>query len=397
MSWKPRVTFAYVAYFSGIGASFPYLPVFFLSLGLSLDAVGAIAALQAATQLLAAPMWGGLADRFPRSRLTHPAAALLAASGAAILVVAGGIEGALIGAVVLAAGIAGTGPVLDARVLELLGPERGRFGSFRAWGSAAFVVSATLVGIALDRLGARAMFAIYVPALLLTTAAIVSLPARPVTRSVSILRGASSIVGAPRMGLFLGGVFLVLVSLTAVNAFYSIRIVTLGGGDALVGLTWAIGAMVEVPVMLGFARLARRFGTERLIVVGSLSLALRAAGAAATADPIALLAIQTLEGFGFACFLVGGVTYLAGRAPAGLAATAQGLFAAVAGLATVVGSALGGLAADRFGISGLFAVGAVLGLGSAGVIAIALRGSTITAATLPVVAATTGPSGGQAG
>ena len=285
MSWKPRVTFAYVAYFSGVGASFPYLPVFFLSLGLSLDAVGAIAALQAATQLLAAPVWGGLADRFPRSRFTHPPLALLAAGGAAILVVAGGIEGALIGAVVLAAGIAGTGPVLDARVLELLGPERGRFGSFRAWGSAAFVVSATLVGIALDRLGARAMFAIYLPALLLTTAAIVSLPSRPVTRSVSILRGASSIVTAPRMGLFLGGVFLVLVSLTAVNAFYSIRIVTLGGGDALVGLTWAIGAMVEVPVMLGFSRLARRFGTERLIVVGSLALAIRAGGAAVTGDP----------------------------------------------------------------------------------------------------------------
>jgi MFS transporter, PPP family, 3-phenylpropionic acid transporter len=397
VSWKPRVTFAYVAYFSGIGASFPYLPVFFLSLGLSLDAVGAIAALQAATQLLAAPVWGGLADRFPRSRLTHPAAPLLAAAGAAILVVAGGLEGALVGAVVLAAGIAGTGPVLDARVLELLGPERGRFGSFRAWGSAAFVVSATLVGIALDRLGARAMFAIYLPALLLTTAAIVSLPARPATRSVSILRGASSIVGAPRMGLFLGGVFLVLVSLTAVNAFYSIRIVTLGGGDALVGLTWAIGAMVEVPVMLGFSRLARRFGTGRLIVVGALALALRAGGAAATGDPIALLAIQTLEGFGFACFLVGGVTYLAGRAPAGLAATAQGLFAAVAGLATVVGSALGGLAAERFGISGLFALGAVVGLVSAGVIAIALRGSTIGAATSPVVSPVTGPSSAESG
>ncbi len=393
MSWKPRVTFAYAAYFSGIGASFPYLPVFFLSLGLSLDAVGAIAALQAATQLLAAPVWGGLADRFPRSRLTHPAAALLAAGGAAILVVAGGIEGALIGAVVLAAGIAGTGPVLDARVLELLGPDRGRFGSFRAWGSAAFVVSATLVGIALDRLGARAMFAIYVPALLLTTAAIVSLPPRPVTRSVSILRGASSIVGAPRMGLFLGGAFLVLVSLTAVNAFYSIRIVTLGGGDALVGLTWAIGAMVEVPIMLGFARLARRFGTERLIVVGSLALALRAGGAAATTDPIALLAIQTLEGLGFACFFVGGVTYLAGRAPAGLAATAQGLFAAVAGLATVVGSALGGLAAERLGISGVFAIGAVVGLISAGVIAIALRGATVGAAALPAGAVTPRPSG----
>lgn len=380
MPWRPRVLVAYVAYFAGVGASFPYLPVFFLSLGLSLDAVGAIAALQAATQLLAAPAWGGLTDRFPRSRVTHPAASLVAAGGAAILVVAGGIVGAVIGAIVLAAGIAGTGPVLDARVLELLGPDRGRFGSFRAWGSAAFVVAAASVGVLLDRLGARAMFAIYVPALLVTTLAIVSLPARPANRTVSVLRGATSIVRAARMPVFLGGVFLVLLALTAVNAFYSIQIVSLGGGNALVGLTWAIGATLEVPVMLSFSRLAGRFGTERLIVLGAVALAVRAALSAATSDPIALLVIQPIEGFGFACFFVGGVTYLAARAPAGLAATAQGLFAAIAGLATVLGSALGGVAAERLGISGLFAVASAVGLGGAAVIAVALRGSRIAIA-----------------
>ena len=380
MPWRPRVLVAYVAYFAGVGASFPYLPVFFLSLGLSLDAVGAIAALQAATQLLAAPAWGGLTDRFPRSRVTHPAASLVAAGGAAILVVAGGIVGAVIGAIVLAAGIAGTGPVLDARVLELLGPDRGRFGSFRAWGSAAFVVAAASVGVLLDRLGARAMFAIYVPALLVTTLAIASLPARPANRTVSVLRGATSIVRAARMPVFLGGVFLVLLALTAVNAFYSIQIVSLGGGNALVGLTWAIGATLEVPVMLSFSRLAGRFGTERLIVLGAVALAVRAALSAATSDPIALLVIQPIEGFGFACFFVGGVTYLAARAPAGLAATAQGLFAAIAGLATVLGSALGGVAAERLGISGLFAVASAVGLGGAAVIAVALRGSRIAIA-----------------
>ena len=81
-----RVTLAYIVYFTSLGASFPYLPVFYRqSLHLDLAAVGSIAAAQAAMSLLAAPLWGGLADRFPRSPLTHPVAAFVAAAGAAVL------------------------------------------------------------------------------------------------------------------------------------------------------------------------------------------------------------------------------------------------------------------------------------------------------------------------
>ena len=72
-----RLPFAYIVYFAATGAAFPYLPVFYNDLGLDYNAIGLVAALQAATQLIAAPLWGGLADRFPHSRLTLPAAALV--------------------------------------------------------------------------------------------------------------------------------------------------------------------------------------------------------------------------------------------------------------------------------------------------------------------------------
>ena len=49
-----------------IGAAFPYLPVFYRDLGLTLAEIGVLTAIQAAVQLLLAPVWGGLADRFPR-------------------------------------------------------------------------------------------------------------------------------------------------------------------------------------------------------------------------------------------------------------------------------------------------------------------------------------------
>ena len=53
---------------------------------------------------------------------------------------------------------------------------------------------------------------------------------------------------------------------------------------------------------------------------------------------------------------VGGVTVVAARAPAGLGGTAQGLFSASAGLATILGSLGGGAVAGALGIRGLFGV-----------------------------------------
>ena len=68
-----RILLAYLIYFAAIGAAFPYLPVFYRDIGLGLEQIGILTALQAAIQLLLAPVWGGLADRFPQTRLTLPA------------------------------------------------------------------------------------------------------------------------------------------------------------------------------------------------------------------------------------------------------------------------------------------------------------------------------------
>ena len=88
--------------------------------------------------------------------------------------------------------------------------------------------------------------------------------------------------------------------------------------------------------------------------------------------PAQLLAIAPLEGIGFACVFVGGVTVLAGRAPAGTGGTAQGLLTGGAGLATIVGSVAGGAIAAAIGIPGLFTICAVVSVVGAGIILAAI-------------------------
>jgi len=370
-----RILLAYLVYFCAIGAAFPYLPVFYRDLGLGLEQIGILTAIQAAIQLLLAPVWGGLADRFPRTRATLPLAAVVATIGAAILFLATDFTVVLAGSVVLYGGLAGIGPTLDARTLETLGStRRSRFGEVRAFGSLAFVLSTIAVGFLLDARGARSLFWVYLPFLVGTVIVTATIPRRGTTRSMNLLRGATDFVAKPGIALFLVAFTVVWAALAAMSAFYSIQIVALGGSPGLVGIAWAFGAAVEVPFMFAFPRIAARVGTERLVVLGSLAFALRAALAALAADPTALVAIAPLEGLGFAGVFVGGVTVIAARAPAGLGGTAQGLFSASAGLATIIGSVAGGALAGALGIAGLFGVCAAAGLVGTALVAVALLG-----------------------
>lgn len=379
-----RIFLAYLVYFAAIGAAYPYLPVFYRDLGLTFEEIGILTAIQAATQLALGPVWGGLVDRFPRVGLTLPLAAAVAAAGGFILFLATDFSSSLAGSMLLFAGLAGIGPTLDARTLETLGPAgRDRFGQVRAFGSLAFVIVALLVGVLLEVQGSRSLFWIYLPCLIGTVLVTATIRRRGTNRSISLLHGAGQILGAPGMLVFFGGFTIVWTSLTAMNAFYSIQVVALGGSTALVGITWAFGAIIEVPLMYAFPRLGARFGTERLLVFGALVFSLRGILGAIAVDPVVLVLIAPLEGLGFACAFVGGVTLLAARLPISLGGTAQGLFSASAGLATIIGSVVGGTIAGAVGIPGMFAASSLIGLVGAIVVAWAVLGPNVGIGPLP--------------
>lgn len=371
-----RAAITYAVYYAAVGASWAYLPIYFRDLGLGLTMIGLLAALSAATQLVAAPGWGALADRFPGSRLGLALAAFVAAVGAAGLAASGAPAAITTGVIVLSVGLGGIAPVLDARTLDLLGRHQQRYGQVRAVGSVAFVIVTWLVGILLDQRGSGALFLVYVPALVATALVSLAVPRRGPGRRPALLSGLGAFLRTPGVGLFLVGSLLTWMMLNAVNGFYSIQVVALGGPAEMAGLTWVVAASVEIPVMWGHQRLAARFGAGRLLVLGATVLAVRAALAAAAPDATWLVAIAPLQGVGFGLFFVGGVAFVASRAPAGLAATAQGVLMAVTGAAAILGTGIGGVVAGATSIAWLFAAAAAGGAGAAIIVALAARSST---------------------
>ena len=365
---------AYATLFGAIGASFPYLPVYYRSVGLSLGEIGLLGSLAAAVGLVGAPLWGTLADRYPTSRLIMPAAATLAAFAALGLALARqpiAIAGAVIATSVAMAGLA---PILDARALETVRGDHDRYGRLRVWGSIGFVVVVWVTGFLVERTGIASLFGVYVPLLAIT--AVVAIALRGAGRTMPPLPRLSGIGLVLRHGplrSFLLAAFAVWSASMAINAFLSIHLLDIGAPGELVGSAWALGAMVEVPIMWAYPALAARFGSRRLLVAGAAAFALRALALPLLAHPVLAALTMLLHGAGFGLLLVGGVTHVSRHAPPGTAATAQGVLTAVVfSLAMIVGPGLGGLAASAWGLPVMFGIAAAIGVAGVALIGIAV-------------------------
>jgi MFS transporter, PPP family, 3-phenylpropionic acid transporter len=365
-----RARAGFVALFAAVGALFPYAPVYYQSLGLGLDVVGLLGAAGAAAGLAGAPLWGAAADRFGTSRLVLPAAAAGAAvSAAAVAVVAGPVPLAL-AVVALFLAMSGVAPILDARALEMVQEDRNRYGRMRVWGSASFIVSALLVGWLIERTEIRVMFVVLIASLLATALVGLSLRSRSLVPPLPRLTGLTSVLRRGPLRRFLVAVLVVWSSSTAINAFFSIHLVEIGAPESLVGAAWAIGALVEIPLMIAFAWLGARIGLERLVLLGAAVFVLRAVAVILLRDPLLVTMTMALHGVAFALVLVGGVAYVSRHAPEGAAASAQGVLGAtVFGLAAILGPGIGGQLARGMELQGMFVVAAIGSL--AGAVALA--------------------------
>jgi MFS family permease len=173
------------------------------------------------------------------------------------------------------------------------------------------------------------------------------------------------------IALFLATAVVGWISISMQNPFLSLYLRSLGAGSDQVGYVWSAQALLEVPVMVMFPLLARRYGCERLIVVGMAILVGRQTANALFTSPTILIGFSLLQGLGYGLLLVGGIAYVSQLAPRGTAATAQGILNAVTfSFASIIGAGVGGQIAGILSIRTLFAMSA--GLGAVAVVLLAV-------------------------
>ena len=158
----------YTCYFAAGAFLAPYLALYYSDLGLSGGQIGVLRGIGPLLSVVAAPLWGALADLSGRHKLLRSLA--IAGTWLAVLGLALGRQYPVLLACAFLFAVFGA-PVtslVDNAVIALLGRDRARYGQQRLWGAVGWGVGGWVSGIAIERLGLRVAFAGHLFFLLLT-------------------------------------------------------------------------------------------------------------------------------------------------------------------------------------------------------------------------------------
>ncbi len=356
----------YAFQFTAVAVWVAYATLYFQSLGVSLATIGLLASIPSAVAIVAAPLWGIVADRLGDVRPPYLAGSLWAATFGLILATGPTMPWLVLVVGLLAVGTSGLTPLVDARTIQRLWPDRSRYGRARVFGSISFMITTVAIGAVVPTFGLASAFLVYAAALAvggLSAALLLGRAERGLkVAGIGPLAGIG-LLRLPGLGLFFVGSTLGWVASSIAITLLSLRVIDLGGDTSLVGISWAVNAAVEIPLMILFPRIANRFRVEWLIVGGIAFVVLRSLLWWLASTPATFIAVTALSGFSFTLMLVGTTSYIATRVPATLRATAQALFTSTTyAIGQILGAIIAGQVAQVAGLGGVYPVSAAIAL-----------------------------------
>lgn len=144
--------------------------------------------------------------------------------------------------------------------------------------------------------------------------------------------------------------FVAGMGLASTNNYLFAYMKELKASETTMGVALTISTLSELPVFFFANRLIRCFRPFGLLLLGMIITGVRLLLYYVVSTPAGVLTIQAIQGLTFPVVLVAGVSYADVHAPAGMRATAQGLFGAmVSGFGAAAGGFLGGLMLEGWG------------------------------------------------
>lgn len=349
----------YFIMFAGFGILFPFLNVYYKSIGLNGTQIGLINTLGPLIAIFAGPMWGLLCDRLGRFRL------LLG-----IVILGSILFGLSLSLVTTFSAILGVAavfnlfncavqPLVDSYNLTILGEHRERYSEQRLWGTFGFLSTSIFAGSVFDKIGLRYLFSGYALCLGLLLVTLIWLP--PVTAYLgrAVFKGFTRMLRQPVWIVLTVAVVLVMIANNSWVNFLGITVKEMGARDSLVGWMWCVGAFSEIPVMLYGTRLLRKWGAKKMIAIGFLFYGIRLVLYSVMPVPEWVLGINLMQGLSFAFYWLGGVNYVSQITPDHLRATGQSLLSSFYNIAGVTAGPIIGAAFDSLGSSRMYLLAAM--------------------------------------
>lgn len=338
-----RFALFYFCYYAALGAYTPYVSRWVNDMGHGAAVVGGMLGLWYATRIVGPAAWLRLARGSARPGLWLLAGALMTLASfaaftqtrsAAALLAVMAIFGLFYNAIL---------PQFEAMTLTALGARGADYGRVRLWGSIGFLLVASSLGWALDRLGSAAFPWLTLP--LLAAMVVSAWPHRhdaPPART-DTFGDAGHLWRRPGVRRFLLVALLMQVGFGAFYVYYTLHMRAQGYAGGTVGLLWGTGVLIEIAMFWQAPRLLDRYGAAPLMSFCLAVTTLRwiATALCAGSLPIMLLA-QATHAFSFAVFQASCMRQMVDFFPGHRAAAGQGL---LYGFSSGVGGVLGAILA----------------------------------------------------
>ncbi len=357
--WLTRVY--YFVSLGGGGFIAPFLNVFYVQIGLSGTDIGLVAAVGSVVALIAAPLWTSGRREQPR-RLLQLSLLLTGLSylwlGAQHLL----FWIALITALRALVG-AGISPLSDSLALAVTGAHKSGFGSVRVWASLGWIVSVTLGGWLIERLGFGAVFWGVSLTAILGAGFLFPIETRyfvqPRLNNAGRDRLGVTIRALLKNRTMLGvAVTLIIIGManSGVAQFETVYLSTLGATAGVIGIAGMASAVVEIPCMLWADRLVRQYGAHRLLWV-AMGLIVILRGLVLWLPSVAtIMAERAIGGIPFSLYVVA-LTSLISEQTTQDKGTVLALYTVtLTNLVGMVSAPLAGAAYDSFGARWLYAI-----------------------------------------
>ncbi|MEW5953247.1 MAG: MFS transporter [Bacillota bacterium] len=353
-------------YYATIGVILPFLPLYLYGQGLDTSRIGFLLAIGPLVSLVVQFPWGIISDRMQTVKKII-IFQLAASAGLVTLIFQADTFSLLALTMVFFYTFCWPVlPLLDSLTLNTVRESGGSFGNFRLWGSVGFALTALVSGSVLAVVGVDKMLYIYLGLVgVCIGLALLTRDTQPLGRPVTMQKARELLV---RREVLLFLVIITFLSTTnkANDAFLGLFIGQLGGNEAYVGWAWTIAPLSEVPVFALGAFLLSRYNELTLLAVASAAFALRWMLFVLVPGPEYLLAVQLLHSITFGLFFMSAVAYMSKLAPPELRASGQGLLSAfIGGVGGIMGSLLGGLVMAALGPRPMYAMCAVVCVGTA--------------------------------
>lgn len=341
-------------FFAAIAVGPPFVVPYYQKLGLSGAQIGLLVGLCPLITLLCAPLGTGLADATGRHRLVMSLGLLAGSASLSALPLAGTFAHVALLVVLFTVSMSPVLGLATSATMFMLGDDREAYGRVRLGGTIGYGLVAMGGGMLVQRYGLRLAFWSWAAMLLATLAVSQKLVhARPAGRH-ALGGSVRALLGNRRWLLFLAVAFAGGLASVPTSSYFYPYMTTLGARESVMGIALSVGVIVEIPVLFYGDRLVGRLGSYGLLMLSLAVYGARLVAFAACGTVALALLVQLSNGLAYPAMSLAGALYAEEHAPAGMSATAQGLFSAMTSGGAAVGGFAAGLLLESMGAPRMF-------------------------------------------